>query len=497
LFCWQASGSFMPDNLHALNWAKSVRLLNQHLDGASIHFKVEEFLKDSKCKRVLVACSGGADSVFMLCQLWTKAKALGIQLIVAHYNHRWRGEDAERDASFVEMISRELKCPFVTKARSDNESAATETSARSLRMCFLRAAAQAHDCQCIAFGHQQDDILETQLLRLARGSGTDGLAAPRPVHFFEAYPAHIRPLLHLRASTIRETLRKSSIVWCEDNSNKNVKISRNALRHLVIPGLQTAVDHDAVKGAARSRTLMEEDAVALDQFARELLPEAFEGSEFLELATLGTAPRALTRRILTSWLSVHRSGESLSAAVIDQLMDAVYAGGKSFRLSVGTFFIEADAKTIRIESTDSFGALLEPCSIRAGESVTLSTDAVLETKVVPVNEALYSRFLERTVDVNCEAFIALTSEQTFQIRGRRPGDLFRPLGAPGARKLKDWFIDRKIPFRERNQLPLVITDSGIIAWVPGLPPADNLKINATTKTALKLTYKTRKNTLTD
>jgi tRNA(Ile)-lysidine synthase len=185
----------------------------------------------------------------------------------------------------------------------------------------------------------------------------------------------------------------------------------------------------------------------------------------------------------------------LSAAAVDQLIDAIYARKKTFRLSAGAFFIEVDAATVRIESIDLLDTLLQPCTVRAGESVALSTDALLETKIVPVDEVLRQRLSEGTVDVTCEAYIALGSEQIFQIRARRPGDSFRPLGAPGTKKLKDWFIDRHVPARERNRLPLVLTDSGVVVWVPGLPPADDLKINATTKTALKLTYKTRKTTL--
>ena len=487
----------MSDNSHAFDWAESAKLLVKQIVRNPIHREVEEFLRNPECRRVLVACSGGADSVFMLCQLSVHAEALGIQLIVAHYNHRWRGEDAEQDTVFVEAMSRQLKCPFVTETRPKDSPAATETSARSLRIRFLRAAAQAYDCQCIAFGHQRDDILETQLQRLARGSGTDGLAAPRPVHFFETYPTHIRPLLHLKASTIRDALQKSSIVWREDSSNNNVEIPRNALRHSVIPNLRDTLEHDVSKGAARSRVLLEEDAVALNQIARQSFPEAFDGSVSLELAALRCAPRALARRALTAWLSGHQSSALLSAAAMDQLIDAVYAKKKTFRLSAGSFFIESDASTLRIESMHSLDTLLEPCSVRAGESVTLSTYAVLKTKIVPVDEALRKRLSTGAIDATCEAYIALADEQIFQIRSRRPGDTFRALGAPGTKKLKDWFIDRHIPVRERNQLPLVVTSSGVIIWVPGLPPADNLKIKATTKTALKLTYKTRKNTLSD
>ena len=474
------------------NWPESVRRLCERAEDASLHFKVKEFLAGSECKRVLAACSGGADSVFMFCLLWAQAKTLGIELVVAHYNHRWRGEDSDEDARFVEEVSRQLECPFIMDTRPESDLTMTETSARSLRIEFLRAAAREEDCQCIAFGHQQDDILETQLQRLARGSGADGLAAPRAVHFFDAYPTHIRPLLHLRASMIREALRKNSIPWCEDASNQDVTIARNALRHSVIPGLLDVLEHDASKGAARSRELLEEDAVALDQLARELLPEAFRGSELLKRSALSAIPRALTRRALIAWLSAHQLSASLCAAAIDRLVDAVYANKADFRLSAGASFVVTNASSVTIESEDGLNLLLEPCSLKAGKSVVLSTGALLETELVPVDEILRKRIAKGTIDMHCEAYVAAAPEQIFQIRSRQPGDSFRPLGAPGSKKLKDCFIDRQIPVRERNLLPLVVTESGAIAWVPGLPPADDLKINATTKIALKLTYKTRK-----
>ena len=476
-------------------WPEVARALYTENKGHSLHIRVLELLNDCSIRKVLVACSGGADSVFMLCQLWAQKEDLGIQLVVAHYNHCWRGEDSESDEEFVREMAHQLRCPFVTEARAENEPAMTETSARSLRIRFLRAAAGEYGCQCIAFGHQLDDILETQLQRLGRGSGVDGLAAPRPVHFFEEYPVHVRPLLHMRASTIRETLKENSIAWREDASNKNTQISRNALRHFVIPQLQDALKHDLIKGAARSRELLEEDAVALNQLAMKFLPEAFQKSSCLERSALRATPKALVRRALIAWTSSHHLSASLSAAAIEQLINAIYSEKEGFRLSAGSFFIVVDASTVQIESVDLCVLPLKPCSLKAGESATLSTGAILETEFIPVDGKLLERLSSGTVDVSCEAYVASAPGQVFQIRAREPGDFFQPLGAPGSKKLKDCLIDRKIPARERNLLPLVVTDSGTILWVPGLPPSQSRKINAKTKMALKLTYNTRKSSL--
>lgn len=481
----------MSNESHPHDWPEAARSLYAELGEGSLHANVRELLAGAQCRRVLVACSGGADSIFMLCQLWAQAEELGVELVVAHYNHRWRGEDSQLDAKFVQELARQLSCPFVTGARPENEAAFTETTARALRLEFLRTTAKEHGCACIAFGHQQDDILETQLQRLARGSGSDGLAAPRPIHLFEAYPTHVRPVLHLGAGAIRMALNACEIPWREDISNEDVEISRNALRHNVIPSLSDALARDVSAGAARSRFLLEEDAEALDGLARVTLPEAFSASVSLDRHALRSAPRALTRRALSAWFGAHDLIQSMSAPAMDLLMAAVYAPKLKNRLSAGAYYIELDGASVRLELAHVPGQSLDTGSIEAGESLMLSTGALLETEFVKLDDELRRTIMKGGVDADLEAYVAMGVGQALEVRGWQQGDRFRPIGAPGTKKLKDWFIDRHIAAKERKLLPLVLSNSGEIIWVPGFPPADSMKISATTKLALRLTYERR------
>jgi len=481
----------MPNESQPHNWPESAGCLYGELGVGSLHPNVRELLTGDSCQRVLVACSGGADSIFMLCQLWAQADELNIGLVVAHYNHRWRGEDSQLDATFVQELAQQLNCPFVTAVRPENEAAFTETTARVLRLDFLRGAAQEHNCQCLAFGHQQDDVLETQLQRLARGCGSDGLAAPRPIHFFQAYPTHVRPVLHLGAGEIRMALNTCEIPWREDISNEDMGISRNALRHNVIPSLSDALARDASAGAARSRFLLEEEADALDGLARVTLPKAFSDSVTLDRAALRSAPRALTRRALSAWLSAHHLIQSMSAPAMDLLMAAVYGPKQKNRLSAGAFYIELDEATVRVVSAQVSGQFLVSGSIEAGESLMLSTGALLGTEFVELDEALCHTIMQGGVNADLEAYVAVAAEEALEVRGWQQGDRFRPLGAPGTKKLKDCFIDRHIPVKERKLLPLVVSQSGEIIWVPGFPPADTMKIGTATKRALRLTYEPR------
>ena len=176
---------------------------------------------------------------------------------------------------------------------------------------------------------------------------------------------------------------------------------------------------------------------------------------------------------------------------MDLLMAAVYGPKQKNRLSAGAFYIELDEATVRVVSAQVSGQFLVSGSIEAGESLMLSTGALLGTEFVELDEALRHTIMQGGVNADLEAYVAVAAEEALEVRGWQQGDRFRPLGAPGTKKLKDCFIDRHIPVKERKLLPLVVSQSGEIIWVPGFPPADTMKISAATKRALRLTYEPR------
>ena len=480
----------MSDTPQSVNWPEAAHALGQRFGGALIEPAVLAYLKECPRARILVACSGGADSVCMLCILFERAEALGLQLQVAHYNHGWRGEDSDADAQFVRTLADALSLPYAAGKRPPNEAAFTETTARMLRLDFLRQVATSHDCQAIAFGHQLDDVLETQLQRLGRGAASDGLAAPRPVARFDHYPTHLRPLLHLRAGDIRMSLNASAIPWREDLSNDDVSIARNALRKQIIPDLTEALGRDAAQGAARSRRLLEEDAAALNELSREIFPDAFRGAAALDRSGLRAAPKALTRRALAVWLDGHRLMGSVSAPAMELLLGTALGPRVRFRMSVGSDYVVLDAHSVTLQRGGADGARekLRAASFRTGESVFLSTGALIESERVDLDAVTRNRIESGLIDPASEAYLSDLGEGGWEVRPCRPGDRFCPLGAPGRKKLKDWYIDRKVPPLERKTRPLVIHANGEIVWVPGFPPAESCKIQPSTKQALRLTY---------
>ena len=310
---------------------------------------VYHYLLAKKVEKVLVACSGGADSVFTLLLLMVYQKDLGFDLEVAHFNHEWRGADSARDAQYVKDFSKKLNLPYHYGSAESDPPIKTETKAREARLAFLRKVAKKIGASVIAFGHQMDDILETQIQRLGRGSSLEGLIAPRPIHLFENGPIHIRPILNYTAKVIRDTLKYHDINWCEDASNHDEKIVRNKLRKSIIPQLSEWMQRDVSEGAWRSRKLLEEDAKFLDELAKERLPACYRLDAKLDRLLLRSENQSLTRRAFFYWLHKMNPNFVASARLQEQLLSAIY--GERFRekFSLGEAFIVMNKREIWIE----------------------------------------------------------------------------------------------------------------------------------------------------
>lgn len=310
---------------------------------------VYQYLLSEKVDKILVACSGGADSVFALLLLIAYQKEIGFDLEVGHFNHEWRGEDSAKDAQYVEDLANKLSLSYHLASAGLDQSVKTETSAREARIAFLRNTAKGIGARVIAFGHQMDDILETQIQRLGRGSSIEGLIAPRPVHLFENGITHIRPILNYTAEAIKDTLTKHDLDWCEDSSNNDESIVRNKLRKSIIPQLSECMQRDVSEGASRSRKLLEEDAHFLDELAKERLPACYKLEAKLDRLSLRSEKQALTRRAFFHWLHKMNPNFVASARLQEQLLSAIY--GERFRekFSLGDGFIVMNKREIWIE----------------------------------------------------------------------------------------------------------------------------------------------------
>jgi|TARA_B100001093_G_scaffold172577_1_gene165398 tRNA(Ile)-lysidine synthase len=184
----------------------------------------------------------------------------------------------------------------------------------------------------------------------------------------------------------------------------------------------------------------------------------------------------------------------MGAPAVDRLVESLRSGREQNRMSAGSHYILIDADTLSFEHQDASDQLpeLQPAVLGIGEALFLSTGAFIQAEALELTDTLRQQILSGKVDPLCEAIVSHPEENSLAVRAWQPGDRFHPLGAPGGKKLKDCFIDRRIPPAERKTLPLVLKTSQEVIWVPGFPPAESCKISLSTKRALRLTYQTRK-----
>jgi tRNA(Ile)-lysidine synthase len=276
-----------------------------------------------------IALSGGADSVALLLLLWAHWPGRWDRLVAFHFNHRLRGAASVADERFCKGLCRSLGVPFVSGRWTGDRRDRSEAAARLARFAFFGSEMGRRRVGVLWLGHQQDDIAESMLMRLSRGSGTAGLAAPRPVHGLDAAGRgrrvfHVRPLLALKKAELSAALGKAGAIWREDSSNAKDVHFRNRVRSAVIPRWVEASQRDALAGAALSRELLDEDNQALEAWVEGLDPVGADGS--LSTSKLQGRPRAVVRRALHLWVLGQKHVGAVSRQAFDTLLKSVERG---------------------------------------------------------------------------------------------------------------------------------------------------------------------------
>ncbi len=278
-----------------------------------------------------VAFSGGADSLALLMLLWTHRPERRARLVALHFNHRLRGRAADTDEKFCATVCAALGVRFVAARWHAVRPRVSEAGARTARFAFFEREMNRRKIRVLLLAHQQDDIAETLFMRLARGSGTAGLAAPRPVQVHPGGRLHLRPLLTFKKAELVAALRKAGASWREDATNETDDFFRNRVRRSVLPAWVRASGRDALAGAALARERLEEDDGALEAWLDRLAPVRRRG---LDLSRLAGVPRAVWRRALHRWLLAVRPETDLSRQGFESLLAAVQRG-RDTRFSLG------------------------------------------------------------------------------------------------------------------------------------------------------------------
>jgi tRNA(Ile)-lysidine synthase len=487
----------MPD-ISQTNWPTAIAAVGEACPESVWPVAVRRWVAGdaAKARTWAVALSGGADSVALLLVLLSWIRRHSDQggepaprLVALHFNHRLRGAEADGDAAFARSLCASTGVEFCEdSAHWQPGESVSEEMARQARFAFFSRAMAELDARALWLGHQRDDVVETALLRLARGTGSRGLAAPRPLQRMADGTVRLRPLLDLSKAAIVEVLRGASVSWREDDSNRGDTYFRNRLRGQVVPAWAASSPADLGAAVAWSRALLEEEDDALEQWVDQVLPSSLSCT--LPLAQLQSAPRAVARRALHRWLGALGQGAVLGRSSFEKLLDLVVAGVPA-RLSCGEAnFIESDGRQLCIRTEDLPNPSWVGAELPVPGALSLPDGARVSAEILPLPPAGGLASVRAQADNFRRVLIdsSATSGLPLQVRYWKPGDRFRSLGAKAAGKLQDHFVNRHIERRLRHHLPLFCSPSGVILWVPGLPPAEEYKLLDGTTAVLQLTY---------
>jgi tRNA(Ile)-lysidine synthase len=425
--------------------------------------------------RVAVAVSGGSDSVALTVVLVELARRARWQLAgVLHLNHGLR-PDADVDEAFVRDLAVRLSLPIECErvdvgALAREGRCSVEVAGRRARYRFFAAAAPRLHATVVATGHTMDDQAETVLMRLLRGAGLRGVVAVRARRGI-----YRRPLLDCRRQELRDELAARGEVYRDDSSNDSLTITRNRVRHVLLPVVEELAP-GGVRALARFADLAAEDEAELTRQAAAAARSGVQvlgGEVRIALPELRALAPAVARRLLRD--AVEQAGGAVTSRDVDAIRRLV-ARARGGALDLHRIRVRRDGDRLVLSRPEAPGG-------RRSFSAMLPVPGRVDLPETGVR--LQASFLEGT-DVRPlldrgRLKVALQADRVhppLMVRPRRPGDRMRPFGAPGSRSLQDLMIDRKIPRAERDSVPVVVDREGRIVWVAGVAMAHDCRVTA-------------------
>ena len=438
--------------------------------------------------RLVVAVSGGVDSVVLLHLLAGERTRWELELLVAHFNHQLRGDESDADEAFVRRLAVSYGMPFEARRGHVETFAASrgigiEEAGRSLRYSFLEETRRTRKFTRIATGHNADDNVETVLLNLFRGSGVRGLAGI-PVSRNDG--RIIRPLLFASREEIASFAAACRLEHREDSSNAADAHARNILRHHVLPVVRSKIQPDVARTVLRTSALFRELDAFVTLAARTGLDQVVTrrtGEEVqLSLSLLSKLPEAIQSALLTeavALLTGMRPGFRQTERLLRLRTARVGAAaglGKEWQASrthdalrIGRRPLDATFCCAVTQDT--------PCAAAGGIfTYGVADRALFDAPSRPTGEY---------VDAD------RTGQSGLVLRSWRRGDRFVPLGMGQQKKLSDFFVDAGIPACEKHRYPVLTSASGEIIWVCGLRIDDRFKITESTRHVLRLQFQRR------
>lgn len=431
--------------------------------------KLECMCFSAACGRhVLIALSGGADSVALLHSMAQRRSADRLRITAAHFNHHIRGKDADNDQRFCESLCREMDIPLIIggadiPALAKAQGCGIETAAREARHAFLEEARRQCGAELIALAHHADDQAETVLMHLLRGAGPEGICGMR-----EISGNLYRPLLAFRKAELEAYLKERGIAWREDSTNFIADTPRNALRLNVLPEIERNYPQ-AVQAAGRYALTAQIESDYLSRKTDDFLKTRRIEYPFGTKIVFSQKPEeAILRRAIRGICGDGPDFDKLEALI-------ALAGMDRGRLEIsGRLYAEKTASGMYFIRKDAEKPL--PVPLTYGAEIPFSRGMRIFA------EETCAALSERKPG---EEFLDAEKIQNAVIRARMDGDRIHPLGASGERLLSDYLSDKKIERPLRDFLPLLAIGRQIL-WVGGIGIAENAKITSETRRRLRI-----------
>lgn len=458
--------------------AKTAGILTKTIEQKVISF-ADEFNLIAKGSRLLVALSGGPDSVFAVKFLHKYKKRFKTELGAAHINHSLRGEDSDRDEQFCYELAEEMGLPFYSRrvevlSYAHDHKLSVEEAARILRYNVLEELAETAKYDKIVTAHNMNDNSETVLLNLIKGTGLKGIAGIPPVR-----GKIIRPFLSLRKEEILQYLHDTGTEYRIDESNKKNDYERNFIRNILLPSIKDNLNPSAEQNIFNSSVNFRNIQSFLDAEIGEAVKKTAEirGNQvILSIEKLAGLHPSLLGEIVKKVITETFSGEFeyKDLTIIRSLI--ANQPGRSAELGRGLIvYRERESLLFRLrENEKDYGRT----DLKIGESAELCglTLKITEVKFRPeAGQGSRQR----------EYICADSLGDDFIFRQWQPGDKFIPLGMSGFKKVSDFLSEQKVPASRKKQ-HLVLCNGDSIVWVAGLRIDNRYKITSNSKRILEL-----------
>jgi len=452
---------------------------------------VKKYQMLKKGDSVYVGVSGGPDSVALFHVFYGLKKELGLKEVgIIHVNHMLRDEEADKDQQFVESLAKQFKVPFIigrvnVKEVQKKYRYSVEEAARVGRFQFMRREARKRAISHIALAHTQDDQAETVLMRIIRGTGLRGFQAIRPVLNYDEV-TFIRPLIEVKKDVLMDYLKQEALTYRIDSSNFSTRFTRNRIRLDLIPEIEKNFNPRIKEVLARLPEAVGMDIGFIDQVTDQQFDEVLKKTDEEDVITLKKnvlekLPEAIQFRIFNKVIGMLSPNTELDFYHWNEIRKGVH-DKTHFQVSLpDNTLITFERKEIQVSKKLNENVNKYQYKLELGKRIFLKeynlnfSCELFEKKIYKVKKD----------DRRYEIFDYDKLKFPLVIRNRKPGDVFQPLGMDGKKKLKDYFIDRKVSVREKSYLPLFFSGNKLI-WIYGLGIAGSAAVTSKTKRFIKI-----------